>query len=199
MTKDGLSGRIARAFINSKLTPLLIVGFMAIGLYSIYLTPSEEEPQITVPMADIFVAYPGASPREIETKITEPLEKIVSSIAGVEYVYSTSMPGQAMLIVRYYVGEDMERSLFKLYNEIQKHMDLMPPGMNPPFIKTKSIDDVPILALTLWSADGDDRALRAVAAEIAGEIKQIPDVGETRLTGGRRRQVRVTLDRKSVV
>jgi multidrug efflux pump subunit AcrB len=198
MMKDGLSGRIARAFINSKLTPLLIAGFMAIGLYSIYLTPSEEEPQITVPMADIFVAYPGASPREIETKVTRPLEKIVSSIAGVEYVYSTSMPGQAMLIVRYYVGEDMERSLFKLYNEIQKNMDLMPRGMMPPFIKTKSIDDVPILALTLWSEGADDLAIRGVAAELAGELKQIADVAETRITGGRPRQVRVTLRREKL-
>ncbi len=194
MTKDGLSGRIARAFINSKLTPLFIAGFMAIGLYSIYLTPSEEEPQITVPMADIFVAFPGAGPREIENRITKPLEKIVSSIAGVEYVYSTSMPGRAMLIVRYYVGEDLERSLFKLYNEIQKHMDVMPPGMMPPFIKTKSIDDVPILALTLWSAGPDGRILRGVADELAGEVKQIADVGEVRLTGGRRREVGVTLD-----
>src|SRR5689334_18760573 len=195
MMKMGPSGRIANTFINSKLTPLFIAAFLAIGIYSVYLTPSEEEPQITVPMADIFIRYPGAGPKEIETKVTAPLEKIVSTIHGVEYVYSTSMPGQAMIIVRFFVGQDMERSLFNLYNEIQKNMDKMPAGMMPPFIKSKSIDDVPILSLTLWSGHADDGALRQIANELAGEIKKTPDVGETRVIGGRSRQIRVILQR----
>lgn len=191
--KTGLSGRVAQAFINSKLTPLLIAAFMAIGIYSTYLTPSEEEPQIIVPMADIFVAYPGANAKEVETKITQPLEKIISNIPGVEYVYSTSMPGMSMLIVRYYVGEDVERSIFKLYNEIHKNMDRMPAGVMPPFVKTKAIDDVPIYAVTLWSEQYDDFEIRRVAAELASEMKKIGDVAETHITGGRSRQVRVIL------
>lgn len=191
--RAGLAGRIAQAFINSKLTPLLIAAFLAIGIYSTYLTPSEEEPQIDVPIADIFVRYPGAGAKEVESRVIQPLEKLISNIQGVEYLYSTSMPGQGMLIVRYYVGEDIERSLVKLYNEIQKNMDLMPYGVTPPLIKTRSIDDVPMLALTLWSTRYDDFDLRRVATELSLEIKKIDDVSETDVIGGRRRQVRVEL------
>jgi multidrug efflux pump subunit AcrB len=196
--KTGISGRLAKPFINSKLTPLFIVAFLAIGVLSTYLTPSEEEPQITVPMADIFLQYPGASPKEIETKVTKPLEKIISNIAGVEYVYSTSMQGGAMIIVRYYVGQDMERSLFKLYGEIQKHGDEFPLDMLHPVIKTKSIDDVPIVSLTLWSKASDDRLLRQVGNGLASEITKIQDVGTTKIIGGRSRQIRVYLQREKM-
>ena len=194
----GLSGRIAQAFINSKLTPLLIAAFLAIGVYSTYLTPREEEPQIIVPMADIFLMYPGATSKDMETKIVAPLERIVSNIPGVEYVYSTSMPGQAMLIVRYYVGEDVERGIFRLYNEIMKNMDKMPPGMMPPFVKTKAIDDVPILGLTLWSNSYDDFTLRRVGQELSTEIKKIKDVAEVKIIGGRTRQIKVLLDKEKM-
>ena len=146
--KTGFAGTLARLFINSKLTPLLMVAFLAIGIYSSYLTPREEEPQIDVPIADIFFQYPGASPLEMENRVVEPLEKVVSNIPGVEYVYSQSMPGMAMLIVQFYVGEDVERSLVKMYNEIMKHMDEMPKGTSLPLVKTRSIDDVPALGLT---------------------------------------------------
>ncbi len=193
-TKSGFAGQIARLFINSKLTPLLMAAFLGIGLYSAWLTPREEEPQIDVPIADIFVGYPGASPQEVERRVVEPLERIASNIEGVEYVYSTSMPGQGMLIVRYYVGEDVERSLVKLYNEIVKHMDRMPPGVTLPLIKTRSIDDVPMLALTLWSERYDDFQLRRIAEELAAEVKKIKDVAAVHLIGGRARQIRVALD-----
>lgn len=196
--KTGLSGRIAGTFINSKLTPLLIAAFLAIGLYATYLTPSEEEPQISVPLADIFLQYPGAGSEEMESKIVQPLEKIISSIPGVEYVYSTSMPGHAMIVVRYYVGEDVERSIFRLYNELFRHMDQMPRGVMPPFVKTKSIDDVPILSLTLWSKTYDDHELRRMATELGGEIKKITDISEVSVIGGRSRQVRVILDKNKM-
>ncbi len=192
--KTGFAGGIAKLFINSKLTPLLMVAFIAIGIYSSYLTPREEEPQIDVPMADILFRYPGASPKEVESRVMQPLEKVVANIPGVEYVYSTSMPGQAMMIVQFYVGEDIERSLVKMYNEIMKHMDEMPQGTSIPLVKTRSIDDVPVLGLTLWSENYDDYQLKRIAEEVNNEIEQIPDVSETKVIGGRSRQIRVVLD-----
>ena len=123
------------------------------------LIPREEEPQIQVPMADIFIGYPGASPKEVETKVAAPMEKIISNIKGVEYVYSTSMNGQVMLIVQFFVGEDVERSMVKLYTELMKHMDVMPQGVTMPLIKTRSIDDVPVLGFTLWGEQYDDYRL----------------------------------------
>ena len=193
-TKSGIAGRIAGTFIESKLAPLLMVAFLGIGIYGAWLTPREEEPQIDVPIADIFVQYPGASPAEVERRIVEPLERIVSDIEGIEYIYSTSMPGQAMLIARFFVGQDVERSIVKLYDEIEKHMDQMPPGVTPPLIKTRAIDDVPIMALTLWSEQYDDFMLRRLALELSGEIKKIPDVASLNIIGGQTRQVRVVLD-----
>ena len=161
--KEGLAGSIAKVFMNSKLTILLMVMFLAIGIYTSFLIPREEEPQIDVPIADIFVRYPGASPKEVESRIIKPLEKIVSNIKGVEYVYSTSMNEQAMIIVQFYVGEDIERSFVKLYNEIMKNMDQMPQGVSLPLIKTRAIDDVPMLGLTLWSETYDDYQLKKIA------------------------------------
>ncbi len=190
----GLAGKIANAFITSKLTPLLMAAFLVIGLYTAYLTPREEEPQISVPIADIFVQYPGAGSQEVESRVTAPLEKIISNIRGVEYVYSMSMPNMAIFVVRFYVGENTETSLVNLYNELAKNMDKMPPGTSMPLIKSKSIDDVPVLALTLWSETYDDFMLRRLAAELGSEIKKIDHVAETRLIGGRTRQIRVLLD-----
>ena len=171
-----------------------MIAFLIIGAYSSYLTPREEEPQINVPIADIFFRYPGASPKEVESRIMQPLEKVVSNIPGVEYVYSTSMPGQAMMIVQFYVGEDIERSLVKMYNEIMKHMDQMPKGTSFPLIKTRSIDDVPVLGLTFWSETYSDYDLKRIAQEVTNEIEQVTDVSETKVIGGRSRQIRVVLD-----
>jgi multidrug efflux pump subunit AcrB len=196
--KTGFAGAIAKQFINSKLSPLLMIAFLFLGIYSAYLTPREEEPQIDVPMADIFFGYPGASPSEIESRLVKPIEKVVSNITGVEYVYSTSMPGQAMLIVQFYVGEDVERSLVKLYNEIMKHMDGMPKGVTMPLVKTRSIDDVPVLGLTLWSENYDDFQLRRIAQELNNEIEKVPEVSATHVIGGRSRQVRVVLNREQM-
>src|SRR5699024_11017334 len=157
--KDGIAGRVAKLFMDSKLTVLLMVVFLVVGVWSSFLIPREEEPQIDVPMADIFVGYPGASPTEVESRVTKPLEKLVANIPGVEYVYSTSTKEAAMVIVQFHVGEDIERSFVKLYNEMNKHMDLMPKGVTMPLIKTRAIDDVPILGLTLWSENYDDYQL----------------------------------------
>jgi multidrug efflux pump subunit AcrB len=134
--KEGLSGNIAKAFLQSKLTILLMIAFLLIGGYSTMFIPREEEPQIEVPTADIFIAYPGASPKEVEARVSQPMEKIISNVKGVENVYSTSMKGQAMIIVQFYVGEDIERSLVKLYNELMKNMDKVTPGVSMPLVKT---------------------------------------------------------------
>ncbi|SHE55277.1 Multidrug efflux pump subunit AcrB [Arenibacter palladensis] len=193
--KEGLAGKIAKAFIGSKLTVLLMIVFMVIGVYSSFLIPREEEPQIDVPMADIFVGYPGASPTEVESRVTKPLEKLISNIKGVEYVYSTSMEEQGMVIVQFYVGEDIERSFVKLQNEINKHMDEMPQGVTFPLIKTRAIDDVPMLGLTLWSEKYDDYQLKQIAQELTDEIEKVNDVSATQRIGGRNRQLRVVLDK----
>ncbi|BDQ12910.1 efflux RND transporter permease subunit [Sediminibacterium sp. TEGAF015] len=193
--EKGLSGNIAKAFLQSKLTILLMVAFLLIGGYSTLLMPREEEPQIQVPMADIFIAYPGASPKEVETKVSAPLEKVISNIKGVEYVYSTSMSGQTMLIVQFLVGEDVERSLVKLYSEIMKNMDKMPQGISMPLIKTRAIDDVPVFGLTLWGENYDDYQLKLVAQELSNELKKSNDVSDINIIGGRSKEVKVVLNK----
>jgi multidrug efflux pump subunit AcrB len=193
--KEGLAGKIARGFINSKLTVLLMIVFMVIGVYSSFLIPREEEPQIDVPIADIFVGYPGASPLEVESRVVKPLEKLISNIKGVEYVYATAMDEKAMVIVQFYVGEDIERSFVKLYNEINKHMDQMPIGVTFPLVKTRAIDDVPMLGLTLWSESYDDYQLNLIAKELTNEIEKVNDVAITKTIGGRDRELRVVLDK----
>lgn len=190
----GLAGRVARTFINSKLTPLFVLASLLLGAFSLWRLPREEEPQIKVPMVDIFVSMPGASAQEVEERVTKPMEKLLWEIPGVEYIYSTSMPGQAMAIVRFYVGEDEEDALVRLNQKMFANFDLIPPGASPPLIKPRSIDDVPILALTLWSARYDDFQLRQLAAQLHDVIKQVPDVSAVEIIGGQRRQVRVVLD-----
>jgi multidrug efflux pump subunit AcrB len=193
--KEGLSGNIAKAFMQSKLTILLMIGFLLIGGYSTMLIPREEEPQIDVPIADIFIGFPGAGPKEVETKLVAPLEKIVSNVKGVEYVYSTSMQGQAMLIVQFYVGQDVERSMVKLYDELMKNMDKMPQGVTMPLIKTRAIDDVPVLGLTLWSDKHSDYELKQLGEALTNEVKKINDVAAINIIGGRSREVKVVLDK----
>ncbi|PCJ26792.1 MAG: multidrug transporter AcrB [Flavobacteriales bacterium] len=195
---SGIAGNIAKQFINSKLTPLLMIVFIAVGIYSAMLTPKEEEPQIEVPIADIFLQYPGASTTEVESRVVKPLESIISDIQGVEYVYSQSLEGQAFLVVRYYVGDNSEESIFRLYNEIQKNMDKMPAGVSMPLIKTRSIDDVPALGLTLWSENYDDFELKRIAEELTTEIEKVTDVSFTKTYGGRSREVQVILNQESM-
>lgn len=196
--KEGFAGKIAKLFIGSKLSILLMIAFMAIGVYSSFLIPREEEPQIEVPMADIFVGYPGASPQEVESRVSKPLEKIISDIKGVEYVYSTSSEGGSMVIVQFYVGEDVERSLVKLYNELNKNMDIFPQGVTMPLVKSRAIDDVPMLGLTLWSDNYDDFQLKKIAKELRSEIEKVNDVAITTAIGGRDREIQVILDKNKM-
>jgi multidrug efflux pump subunit AcrB len=182
------------AFVDSKLTPLIVVTTLLLGAFAIAATPREEEPQIVVPMMDVFVDMPGASVREVEERITIPMEKKLAEIPGVEYIYSTSMPGRSLAIVRFYVGEDEEDSILKVYNKLYSNFDLIPPGASQPLVKPRSIDDVPILALTLWSQRYDHAALRRLAAQLDEQIKDVADVAETTLIGGQRRQLRVIPD-----
>ncbi len=190
----GLAGKLAKAFIHSKLTPLLLVASALLGAFAVWLLPREEEPQIIVPMSDVFVSMPGASPKEIEERIAKPLERLLWEIPGVEYLYSTSSPGQAMVVVRFHVGEDEERSMVRLTEKLAAHADIVPPGASPPLIKPRSIDDVPVLAVTLWSERYSGFELRRLAAELTEQVKQVSGVSEVSVTGGERRQVRVVLD-----
>jgi len=191
---QGMAGRIAQAFINSKLTPLIIVASVLLGIGAVLLLPREEEPQIVVPMIDIFVSMPGASAKEVEERITKPMEKLLWEIHGVEYIYSTSSPGSAMAIVRFYVGEDEEDAIVRLNQKMFANFDLIPPGGSQPLIKPRSIDDVPVLALTLSSDRYDHYALRRMAAQLHDAVKEVPDVSEVKIIGGQRRQIRVLLD-----
>jgi len=193
--KEGFAGRLANVFIRSKLSVLLMIAFLLLGAFSITLIPREEDPQIEAPMADIMVAYPGANPTEVESRVSIPLEKVVSNVKGVEYVYSTSMNGMTMVSVQFFVGQDMERSLVKLYTEIMKHMDEMPQGVSMPLIKTRAIDDVPVLALTLWSNKYGDYSLRQLAEVMTTELKKVPDVAAVNILGGRSREIKVVLDK----
>ena len=190
----GLAGKLARAFIDSRLTPLIIAASILLGLGAVMLLPREEEPQIIVPMIDVFVQMPGASAKEVEERVSKPMEKLLWEVPGVEYIYSTSSPGHAMAVVRFYVGQNEEASIVRLNQKMSANFDLIPPGASLPIVKPRSIDDVPILALTLSSNAYDHFMLRRVAAQIHDQIKEVADVSEVKLIGGQRRQIRVTLD-----
>jgi multidrug efflux pump subunit AcrB len=190
----GPAGRVAHAWISSKLTPLLICAALLIGAFAVWKLPREEEPQIIVPMIDVFVQMPGVSAHEVEERVTKPMEKLLWEIPGVEYIYSTSSPGMSMAIVRFYVGQDEEKSIVRLNQKLLANFDLIPPGASQPLVKPRSIDDVPILALTLSSRRYNDFDLRRIAAQLDDTIKQVPDVSAVTLMGGQRREVRIVLD-----
>ncbi|GAB4433452.1 MAG: efflux RND transporter permease subunit [bacterium] len=183
--------KITRIFVDSKLTPLIVAASILLGLFSVFATPREEEPQIKVPMYDVIVAMPGASSKEVEERVTIPMEKKLWEIPGVEYIYSTASEGMNLTVVRFYVGEDEEKSLTKLYNKLFSNFDIIPPGATQPLIKFRSIDDVPILALTLHSDKYSNYELRRIAAQLCDQIKDINDVSETNIIGGYRRKLNV--------
>lgn len=194
MMQLGFAGKIARAFINSKLTPLIVAASLLLGLFAIRMTPREEEPQISVPMVDIYLPLPGSSPQEVQERVVKPFEAKLWEIKGVEYLYSMSRPGLGIITVRFLVGQPLEESLVKLYNKVLSNRALLPPGAGEPLVSPKSIDDVPILALTLWSDRYDHGMLRALAGEVADQLKKSENSAETVITGGFSRQLRVTLD-----
>lgn len=185
--------KITRAFVDSKITPLIVIAAILLGIFSVLSTPREEEPQIKVPMFDVFVAMPGASAKEVEQRVTIPMEKKLWEIPGVEYVYSTASEGMNMTVVRFYVGEDEEKSLTKLYNKLFSNFDIIPPGVSQPLVKFRSIDDVPILALTLHGKNYDSFTLRRIAAQLCDHIKSLEDVSETKIIGGYKRQIRIEI------
>jgi multidrug efflux pump subunit AcrB len=190
----GLAGRVAHGFITSKLTPLIITAAVLLGMFSIWQTPREEEPQIVVPMLDVFVQMPGASAAEVGQRATIPMEKLLREVPGVEYLYSISHPGMSLVIVRFYVGTKEEDAIVKTYNKLYSNFDRIPPGVSQPIIKVRSIDDVPIMALTLWGKGYGAYRLRRIAGELENSLKQLDNVSETTIIGGQPRQVRVVLD-----
>jgi multidrug efflux pump subunit AcrB len=194
MKPTGAAGRLAAAFIHSKLTPLVIIASLLLGVYAVLALPREEEPQIIVPMIDVFVAMPGASPSEVEQRVTRPLERLLWEIPGVEYLYSTSSPGRAMVIVRFLVGEDQERALTRLNQKLAANVALIPPGASAPVVQLRAIDDVPVMALTLWGARYDDVHLREFAAQLRDTLKELPDISEITIIGGRSRRVTIDLE-----
>jgi multidrug efflux pump subunit AcrB len=190
----GLSGRIATVFINSKLTPLFILGALLLGLFAVLVTPREEEPQIVVPMADVWLPFPGASAKVVEEQLTKPFERKISEIKGVEYVYSISRPGGALIIVRFYVGQHTEDSLVDLYDKLMSSQDLLPPGASSFLVKPRDVNDVPIVTLTLSSERYGEFDLHRVADHVLEEVKKVPGTSAGFLVGGRNREIRVQID-----
>jgi multidrug efflux pump subunit AcrB len=189
----GIAGWLAHAFLDSKLTPLFVVASLVLGIIAVMAIPREEDPQIQVPMLDVMTAMPGASPQEVEERVTNPIESLMHQIPGVEYVYSISSPGQSLVIVRFLVGTNEQDALVKVYSKLYANAELIPPGVSQPLVKARSIDDVPILAVTLWGAHYNGYQLRQMADEVQHTIRQIPDVSETTIIGGQPRAMRVVL------
>ena len=198
MTNDaspyGLSGRIAALFIGSKLTPLIMLGALLLGLFAIVVTPREEEPQIVVPMADVWLPFPGASAKIVEEQLTKPFERKLSEIKGVEYVYSISRPGGALIIVRFYVGQPMEQSLVDLYDKLMSNQDILPPGAEPFLVKPKDVNDVPIVTVTLSSERYDEFQLHQLAKQVLENTKKVAGTSAGFLVGGRPRELGIQID-----
>jgi len=191
----GASGRIAKAFLTSKLTPLLVVFSLLLGAFAVLVTPREEEPQIKVPMVDVFVGLPGATAQEVERRLVTPLEKALYEIPNVEYIYSTSQPSGGMIIVRFYVGTDPDQAVVRVHSKLAELAPSLPPGAMPPVVAPRSIDDVPVLAYTLWSETESPMVLRQVAEELRAELTKHPRVAQVWVLGGQRRVVRVSFDK----
>ena len=190
---SGFITGVVRLFLESKLPILFILFAMAMGAASIYVTPREEEPQIVVPLADVFVQAPGASAEEVEKLVATPLERLLWQIDGVEYVYSTSHRDMAVVTVRFFVGQDRERSIVKLRNKISMNQDHVPPIVKGWVVKPVEIDDVPIVNLTLFSDRYDDHALTRIGQEVLARLSEVEDISRTHIVGGRKREVRVEL------
>ncbi|MEN6625540.1 MAG: efflux RND transporter permease subunit [Candidatus Sumerlaeia bacterium] len=192
----GISSRIVAKFLQGPLPVMFIIGTLLAGLVALWLTPREEEPQIVVPLADVLVSAPGLSAEQVERQVSTPLEKLLSQIDGVEYVYSMSREGSSIVTVRFYVGENREASLVKIYNKIQSSIDQVPASVKFWVVKPIEIDDVPIVIATLWSDNptrSDDYELRRLAEELVIELQGVPNTNRVTVVGGRPRAVRVEL------
>lgn len=188
------TNKIVRIFLESNLALVLIILAAVVGLGSLVVTPREEDPQIVVPLADVYVNFPGHSAREVEQLVASPLEKILNQIDGVEYVYSMSREDQAIITVRYYVGEDREKSLVKLYKKIDEHRDIVPPGVTGWVVKPIEIDDVPMVTLTLTSAQADQTNLRRVGEELSERLAAVQNVSRAYVVGGQPRLVQIYMN-----
>jgi multidrug efflux pump subunit AcrB len=191
VNKLGIAGAIAHTFIRSKLTLLLVIGALAAGAFTILEIPREEEPQIVVPMIDVFVQMPGAPAKEVEERVSTPLELMIRDIPGVEYVYSTSQPGVGMVTARFYVGQKEDDAIVQTYKKLNGAADAMPMGATPPLVKVRSINDVPMMTLTLSGKNYDSTRLRMIASEIERKVKRVDDVSVTEILGGQPRRVNV--------
>lgn len=187
----GLAGRMAKTFIHSPLSPLLFFAMLFMGILGLAFTPRQEDPQISVPMIDVFIQYSGASSTQVASLAIDPLQRLMSEIPGVKHVYSVAEHGHGMVTVQFEVGENMETSVFKVHDKLQSNLDKIPPGVSPPLVKPKGIDDVPVVNLTLWSEDVDDSALRTLALDVMQNLKEINGTGQSFIVGGRAEQVRV--------
>ncbi len=198
----GISGRIAKYFLHSQMTPLLALVAVLLGAFAVLVTPREEEPQINVTMANVLIAYPGASAQDVANTVVTPAEQVLSQIAGVDHVYSVAQPGMAIVTVQFKVGEEHVPSLVKLYDVLHSHADWLPPtlGVMPPIIKARGIDDVPVVTLTLWreQAVGGSIELTQVAHAIEAELKRVPGTREVTTLGATQRMVRVLLNPESL-
>jgi len=192
----GAAGRVAGAFLESKLTPLLVIAALLLGAFALLITPREEEPQIQVPMIDVFAGLPGATAGEVERRVIGPLERAIAEIDNVEFVYSTSRPSGGMIIARFEVGSDPDEAVIRVHAKVAEVTPELPEGSVPPVVAPRSIDDVPVVAYTLWSYSADPLTLRQVALEVENELSRHPRVAETHVIGGERRVVRVRLDRE---
>jgi multidrug efflux pump subunit AcrB len=194
MTPRNLAGRIAAFFIESKLTLLLVISAVALGGLSLTNIPREEEPQITVPMIDIFTAMPGASAKEIQERISTPLERILRNNTGVEYTYSTSQPGMSLVTVRFRVGEKEDGAIVQTYKQIEGNPDALPPSAARPLIRVRSINDVPMMTLTLTDPQYSVVQLRQIADELNQQIKRVDNVAQTTVIGGQPRRINIWFD-----
>ena len=192
--RPGLSGRIAALFIGSKLTPLIMISTLLLGIFAVLITPREEEPQIVVPMADVWLPFPGASAKVVEEQLAKPFERKLSEIKTVEYVYSISRPGGALVIVRFYVGEPMEQSLVDLYDKLMSNQDLLPPGAAQFLVKPRDINDVPIVTLTLSSQRYAEFQLYQMAEQLLEDAKKVAGTAGGFIVGGRTRELQVQID-----
>ena len=187
----GLAGRITRQFINSPVTPLLMMAFLAIGMLGLIFTPRQEDPKISVPMVDIYLQYPGASAAQVTSLVTEPLERLMSEIPGVRHVYSATQRGSSIVTVQFIVGEALGQSIVKVHDKVQSNLDKIPPGVSPPLVKPVGIDDVPIVTVTMWSKDVGDDVLRTLSLDVLQRLSEVPNTGNGFVVGGRADQIRV--------
>ena len=198
MSKLGISGRIAKQFLVSEITPLLALLGLLMGIFAVMVTPREEEPQIDVTFANIFIPFPGASAVEVEQLVTTPAEQVLSEISGVKHIYSTSTPGMALITVRFKVGEKREAAIIRLHNKVFSNRDWLPPnlGVGQPIIQPKGIDDVPVVSATLWSEDPDVGAyeLGQIAHAIEAELKRVPGTRDIYTIGEAERVLHLQLN-----